>query len=138
MALVAGAGSCLVRFNTAGAKILTATYSGDANYNASVGTANHTVNKGATTTTITSPVVPEPSLTFQNVTVIVTVTGAGVTPTGSVALTGADTNCTVTLVGGTGNCVMVFNTIGAKSILATYGGDGNYNGSTDSEPHTVN
>jgi hypothetical protein len=136
-----GSGSCAtVKFNTAGAKILTATYSGDANYASSSGTANHTVIKGSTTTTITT-INPEPSNLNDTVTVVVTVisiSGSGVTPSGTVAITGADTNCTFTLSGGSGSCNVVFRTSGNKTLTATYSGDVNYESSSDTESHTVN
>ena len=135
--LASGSGSCNVVFNTAGAKTITATYSGDANNASSVGTASHTVGLGSTTTTITADT-PDPSTPGQSVAVSVTVSGAGLTPTGTVIITGADTNCTITLASGSGSCNVVFNSAGAKTITATYSGNLNYAGSTDTEVHTVN
>jgi len=135
--LSSGSGTCNAVFNTAGAKTLTATYSGDANYASSVGTASHTVGQGTTTTTITADT-PDPSVPGQAVAVNVTVSGAGATPTGTVAITGADTNCTITLSSGSGSCNAVFTTTGAKTLTATYSGDVNYWGSQDTEVHTVN
>lgn len=134
--LSAGSGSCAVTFNTAGSKTLTATYSGDATYASSSDTESHTVNKGNSTTTITADA-PDPSTAGASVTVSVTVSGAGATPTGMVLITGADTTCFITLSGGSGSCAVVFNTNGAKTLYATYSGDGNYNGSGDTESHTV-
>jgi len=136
ISLSGGSGSCNVVFNTAGAKVLSAVYSGDFAYATSSDTENHTVNKGASTTTITADT-PDPSLPSGAVSVSVSVSGAGVTPTGTVAITGADTNCTITLSGGTGSCGVVFNTMGAKVLTATYNGDLNYNASTDTENHNV-
>ncbi len=135
--LVAGSGSCNVVFNTAGAKTLTATYNGDSLNLGSMDTEGHTVNQGTSTTVITTDT-PDPSTAGQSVLVSVTVSGAGVTPTGSVVISGADINCTITLSGGSGSCSVVFNTIGAKTITANYSGDGNYLGSLDTEAHTVN
>jgi hypothetical protein len=134
--LAGGSGSCSVTFNTVGTKTLTATYSGDLNYASSLGTASHTVAKGSTTTIITADN-PDPSVPSQPVAVTVTVFGAGAAPTGTVGITGADINCTVILVGGTGSCNAVFYTIGAKTLTATYSGDSNYFSSTDTEAHTV-
>ncbi len=63
------AGQCTLTFTSAGAKTLTATYAGDANFNGSVSAgAAHTVNKADTTTTITSDT-PDPSVVGQSVTV---------------------------------------------------------------------
>jgi hypothetical protein len=66
------------------------------------------------------------------------VTGGGVTPTGTVSITGADVNCTITLSGGSGGCNVVFNTTGLlKPLTATYSGDSNYSGSFVSTTHDV-
>ncbi len=134
--LAGGSGSCNVVFNTTGAKTLTAAYSGDVNYMASSDTESHTVIQGPSTTTITADA-PDPSTPGQSVAVSVTVSGAGITPTGTVIITGADTNCTITLVSGSGSCNVVFNTVGAKTLTAAYSGDMNYAGSSDTESHTV-
>jgi hypothetical protein len=134
--LAGGTGSCNVNFATTGSKTLTASYSGDGNYSPSSGTASHTVSKGSTTTTITADT-PDPSSPTQAVTVNFTVIGAGYTPTGTVAITGADINCSQTLSGGTGSCNVVFNTLGSKTLTATYSGDSNYLGSVDTEGHAV-
>ncbi len=134
-----GTGNCSVTFNTAGAKILTATYSGDGNYNGSVGTSSHTVDKGPSTTLI-GLVAPEPSAPNEAVTVPVTVSGAGVTPTGSVGISVSgqpSINCTITLVGGAGSCTISFPLANTYTITATYGGDGNYLPSTNPYTHTV-
>jgi hypothetical protein len=137
--LAGGSGSCNVVFNTTGAKTLTATYSGDGNYavGSPPGTAPHTVNQGTATTTITADN-PDPSAAGGTVTVSVTVSGAGATPTGTVVITGADAPCTITLVGGSGSCNVVFSAIGTFTLTATYSGDANYLGSLDTEAHTVN
>ncbi|MDO9348510.1 MAG: NBR1-Ig-like domain-containing protein, partial [Anaerolineales bacterium] len=66
--LSSGSGSCSVVFTTAGARTLTATYSGDVNYAGSSGTANHTVIKGSAATAITSDL-PDPSNLNVSVTV---------------------------------------------------------------------
>jgi hypothetical protein len=135
------AGQCDVTFTSPGAKSLTATYAGDTNYNGSASTpaTPHTVNKADTTTTITSDN-PDPSTPGQSVTVQWTVTvnapGAG-TPTGNVTVTvsgGAET-CSAAVA--TGQCSLVLNTTGNRTLTATYAGDTNFNTSNDTEPHTV-
>jgi hypothetical protein len=115
-------------------------YSGNANYSGSTDTESHTVSTGkaATATTITSHV-PDPSTPGQAVVVNVTVSGAGLpAPSGTVEITGADTNCSILLLAdGTGSCSIIFNTVGHKTITATYSGDWKYAPSSGSEGHTV-
>jgi hypothetical protein len=135
--LTAGSGTCNVSFNSAGSKLLTASYSGSASYAGSSTTASQTVNKGPTATVITANT-PNPAATGQAITVSATVSGAGPTPTGTVTLTGADTNCTFSLASGSGSCnSVIFNTTGSKTITATYSGDGNYLGSSGTASETV-
>jgi hypothetical protein len=137
--LAGGSGTCNVVFNTTGAKTIKANYSGDVNYTSGSDTESHTVTLGTSTTVITADA-PNPSMPGQSVSLSVTVSGAGVTPTGTVAITGADINCTVTLSGGSGSCNVVFNTVlPAKVITATYSGDMNYaSSSTVASPvHTM-
>jgi hypothetical protein len=138
------AGSCSITFNSTGLRTLTAAYVGDGNFNGSTSAAEpHTVDKGDTTTTITSDN-PDPSVAFQNYTVDVTVAPvapAAGTPTGTVNVgDGAGATCVITLSGGggSGSCTLASATAGPKTLTATYVGDTNFNGSTDTEPHNVN
>ncbi|HEX5004923.1 MAG TPA: Ig-like domain-containing protein, partial [Gemmatimonadales bacterium] len=137
-AAAVAAGGCSVALTTVGARTLTATYSGDANFggSASAGTA-HTVAPGASTTTITSDT-PDPSVTGQSVTVTFTVTGAAGTPTGNVNVSdGGSVSCAATVA--VGQCVLVFPTAGAKTLTAAYGGDLNYlSGLSTGVSHLVN
>jgi hypothetical protein len=87
-------------------------------------------------TTITADT-PDPSRVNENVTVRVTVMGGTTTPTGTVSITGANTNCTATLSGGTGSCVVNFTSVGTKILTATYAGDASHPPSTDTEAHQV-
>jgi uncharacterized repeat protein (TIGR01451 family) len=133
------AGSCTLALAGVGNRTLTATYAGDTSYNGSSDTEAHTVNKADTVTAIVSDN-PDSSFVGQNVTVVFTVLavppGAG-TPAGNVVVTasgGAET-CTGTVAAG--SCVITLTTPGARTLTATYNGDANFNGSTDTEPHTV-
>ncbi len=91
----------------------------------------------ATVTTITADT-PDPSVVNQNVTVSVTVVGGTSIPTGTVAITGANTNCTITLTNGSGSCTTVkFTSTGTKTLTATYSGDASHPASNDTETHTV-
>jgi hypothetical protein len=144
--VAAGVASCQITFPTAGAKTITATYSGTANYATSTTTAAapHTVNGANTTTTITADT-PDPSDVGQAVTVNVSVApvapGAGTVAEGTVTISATDAApCTTgTLVAGVGSCQITFTASGAKTITATYNGTANYLTSTSTgAPHTVN
>jgi hypothetical protein len=129
-------GSCSLTSTTAGAKTLIATYAGDSNFNGSTSAgAPHQVNKASTTTTITTDS-PDPSVVGQAYTVTFTVSGSG-TPTGNVTVSDSTDSCTGTVA--TGNCSLTSTTAGSKTLIATYAGDGNFNGSTSAEEsHQVN
>ena len=88
------------------------------------------------TTTIIDSTTPFPSKINEQVLVTVTVS-ATTTPTGDVYITGADTNCTITLSGGTGSCYVTFATAGVKSLTASYAGDADHDSSSGSASHQV-
>jgi hypothetical protein len=120
---------------------IVACYDGSGGFAVSQATLTQTVNKAATTSTITLDS-PDPSNIGQAVTVnyaiAVTTPGAG-TPTGNVTVTasgGAET-CTGTVAAGT--CSITLNASGARNLTATYAGDGSFNGSASAATaHTVN
>ena len=91
------------------------------------------------TTTLITGDTPDPSSINGNVVISVRVTGTSLSPSGSrVYITGANTNCTITLnSSGTGSCLVKFTTNGSKTITATYLGDNTHTGSSDTETHTV-
>ena len=117
------AGTCTLTPTTAGAKTLTATYSGDANFSSSSGTASHVV-KSDSIMTITSDD-PDPSVVGQAIVVSYTVTSADGTPTGNVTVSDGVDSCTATVAAGT--CTLTPTTAGAKTLTATYAGDANFN-----------
>ena len=134
------AGSCSLTLTTSGARTLTATYAGNANFNGSVSSgASHTVNNAGTTATIASDT-PDPSVVGQAVTVTYTVTATppgSCTPTGNVTVSDGVNNCTGTVAAG--SCSLTLTTAGARTLTATYAGDANFNGSISSgASHTVN
>jgi hypothetical protein len=103
-----------------------ATYQGDANFNgASSPAAGHTVNQLPSATTITAHL-PEPSVIGQAITVDVSVSGGGPVPGGSVTVTDQTDSCVATLNQGSGSCVLVPTTSGAKTLTADYAGDAIY------------
>ncbi|MEO7253722.1 MAG: Ig-like domain repeat protein, partial [Casimicrobium sp.] len=118
------AGPASVALFTAGARNLTATYLGDANFNASPASANasHQVNKADTTVTITSDT-PNPSNAGQTVTVNYTVStnSPGTdTPTGSVTVSDGVDSASGTVAGGTASITL--NTSGNRTLTAAYAG----------------
>jgi len=131
--------SCNLTSTSAGAKTISATYNGDANYNASpAGSTAHTVNKAGTTTTITGQ-----SATTTNTTtpftvfysVSVTAPGAG-TPTGNVTVSDGAQSCTATVAAG--QCTLTLTTVGSRTLTATYAGDANFSGGVSTGvSHTV-
>lgn len=97
--------------------------------------------KEPTITTILSDQ-PEPSEPGQLVEIVVEVSGTKTPPTGTVEITGADQNCTITLVSGSnntssGSCFVRFDSIGDKTLTATYTGDSKHDPSDDTETHSV-
>ena len=123
--------SCQLTSVTAGAKSLTATYNGDANFNSSVSvSAAHQVNQAATTTTIVSDT-PAPSVVGTAVAVTASVApvppGGGGSPTGSIAISDGVDGCTITLPAT--SCNWTPTTVGTRMLVATYGGDANFGGS---------
>lgn len=142
--------------NTSGLAVgphtITATYSGNGNFQGSVGTLSggQTVNQGATTTTINSVLPASPSTSADALTVSYNVVpvapaagalnGAGVLVT--VSLDGGLETCTGSVsAGGAGNCIIPAPIVpGARTVTATYSGNTNFAGSTSTPPvdHTVN
>src|SRR5581483_11743068 len=121
---------------------VSAGYAGSATFAASSSSGNPsvTVNKASTTTAITGHT-PNPSNVNAPILVTATVTptapGAGM-PTGTIAITDGTVSCQITLPGTT--CNLTPTTAGSKQIVATYGGDASFLGSSDAPgvSHTVN
>jgi hypothetical protein len=119
------AGSCSAVFTTLGARTLTATYAGNANYLTSAGTANHAVQANGATVSVSGS--PTSSVTGQTVTFTATVTGGSGTPTGTVQfqVDGSDAGPPVTLSGGSAQFSTQLDA-GSRTITANYSGDGTY------------
>ncbi|HLO14078.1 MAG TPA: lamin tail domain-containing protein [Anaerolineales bacterium] len=88
-----------------------------------------------TITTITSDA-PDPSVVNRPVTVTVSVVGGTIPPTGTISITGANSNCTINLSNST-SCIVNFTFSGTKTLTATYGGDSTHPPSSDMESHQV-
>jgi hypothetical protein len=133
------AGGCSIVLPTAGAKTLTASYAGDANFNSSSGNATHIVNTAATTTSASS-VSPSPSVLGQSVSVsflVSSVSPEAGTPTGTVTVSdGLGASCSASVAAG--SCALSFTSVGARTLTASYAGDTSFLGSSGTAAHTVN
>ena len=114
-----------------GSHTITADYTPSGNFSGSTGTLSggQTVNKAATTMTITSFAPTSGNgVTGQAVTVnwAVAVTSPGTgTPTGTVTVTGGS-GCSAAVA--TGHCDVTFATAGAQTVAASYAGDTHFTG----------
>jgi PKD repeat protein len=131
-------GSCSYTPIGFGSRTITATYQGNSSFNGSSDTEEHTVTTppAGTTTTITGDG-PDPSDPGVPITVSFTVSSASGTPTGNVEVTDQNGG------GCNGNapsdsCSYTPNGTGSRTITATYEGNSSFNGSSDTEEHTVN
>jgi hypothetical protein len=135
-----------------GSHSVSASYAGDASYNASSSTATaFTVVQGATTVTVAPASASIDSLAADQVVVTVSTSSVGNYPTGTIVLTANGvTLATVSSgyqVGFSGNGGVAISTTlsvqgsvlsaGANTIAATYSGDGNYTGSNGLATITV-
>ena len=131
------AGSCALIFSTPGDRNIVATYSGDAAYASSTAPGVHRVRYD-TTTVITSHT-PNPSSVGQSVTVGFSVAPnaqGGPVPSGNVTITDGVNNCTAAAAAGA--CAITLSTSGARTLVATYSGDGfNKTGASAGVPHQV-
>jgi len=141
--------TCTVPLPTSGSYTVSASYSGDTNFVASLGTALQTVTATPTTTAVAAN--PNPSSVNQSVTFTATVTStiAGSTnPTGSVAFSytvgggpsiplcaavNVSTLGTIT----TATCMNTLPAQGAYTIKAAYSGDGNFQAGSGVASQTV-
>jgi hypothetical protein len=113
--------------------LITATYSGDANYNSAVGTVTQTVAKATPASTLTSS--PNPSLPGSAVVLTDTLPN---NVTGTVTFTnGATTLGTSTVTNGVATLTTSTLPLGSDLVTATYNGDGNFNSSVATATQTV-
>ena len=133
-------GTCSLAFPTVGARTITATYVGDADFAGSASAGEpHLVSQAATVTSITGHS-PDPSTTSTAVAVTWTVLpvapGAGA-PTGLVTVTDGVDSCNAAVAAG--GCSLTLTTGGARSLVATYAGDTEFTGSSSTgTAHQVN
>ena len=139
--VIAGSASLPVSSLPVGYGYITANYSGDANVAGSSGSTSQTIQT-ATTTTIASSS-PNPSTAGEPITLTATVSAVppgGGTPTGTVDFYDSTTETdlgSVALSGGTVSLTTSNLEIGGHDLTATYDGDSNFAGSSDSAGQTV-
>ena len=123
---------------TAGSHAIAAGYGGDTNFSASSGNLTQTVNKGATTTVVTSPGPSSGGLAVTYTATVSSTAPSGISPTGTVTFKDAtSTICTVTspTTSGAGSSAYQCTepatsmTSGTHQITAVYSGDTNFTGS---------
>jgi uncharacterized repeat protein (TIGR03803 family) len=125
-----------------GTDSLTAAYQGSATLAGSTSNiVSQVVKPDGSATSVTSA--PNPSTSGQEVTITATVSPSGPpTPTGTVGFTSNGTaisGCAaVTLSSSMAVCMTSSLAVGTDAIVATYSGDGNYNGSNGMFSQTVN
>lgn len=136
--------SCPTSFPASGTFLVTATYTGDANFNGGSATANIVVSSTGTKVAVSSisPVAPNTISVNQQATFTATVTSlvtdTGLTlPSGTVTFFDTTTSPSVALCttmpasGGVFSaCKGAFLTQGSRKVTAVYNGDSNFGGST--------
>jgi len=143
VALTNGVAALSTSTLAAGTPTITAAYGGSTKFAVSSGSILQTVNKAATTSTITGSS-PNPSTFGQAVTFTATVTtgAGGGTPGGTVTfMKGTASLGKATLASGTATFTTKTTQLpaGTNSITALYGGDANHDGSTSATfTQTVN
>jgi hypothetical protein len=127
-----GSGQTTMSMNSlaVGPHPITANYVGDNNFSASLSPMlTQTVNQNAAAIALKSSL--NPSSFGQAVTFTATVTGSGGTPTGTVIFKDGGTVVgTATLTGPAASVTTSSLSIGTHSIVAIYGGDGNFTAAT--------
>jgi Bacterial Ig-like domain (group 3) len=135
-AIAVGTATCTTSLGTAGPHAITAVYSGDTRFLTSTSAAlTQVVNRGATSSVVTSSV--NPSVSGQGLTYTAAVTAsapASGTPTGTAAFN--DAGLTIAgcgaqpLVAGIASCSVGYAAVGTHTITATYSGDADFLSST--------
>ncbi|MHB1958105.1 MAG: Ig-like domain repeat protein [Acidobacteriaceae bacterium] len=146
VALSSGTASTTISFSAAGSHTISATYSGDSNFNSSNASTTVSVSAsagGASTTTTVSANPPSVALGSSVVLTANVTSNISGTVTGTVEFTlGNTTLGTVTLGSGSGSLTVVASSsngfsVGSNTITATFSGDSNYASSSGTTTVTV-
>lgn len=116
-----------------GTHAISAMYSGDARYAASV-SAPVVVTIAQAVASVSAAASANPSYAGQSVTYSIAVAGSGPVPTGMVSLTGAGSTASTATLDGTGKATIAvaFANAGSAAVTASYSGDANYAAATTS------
>jgi hypothetical protein len=136
--LSAGIGSCQLILTSAGTYILEAAFGGDSSFISSTTSAEHTVIKAPSTTTILSDL-PDPSVVDETIVVSYEVSSIFGIPAGKVSVYVNETSetCSNKLVNGASSCELSISKPGLHTLTAAYNGNAAMNPSSDTEEHTV-
>lgn len=130
-------GSCELVLIAPGERLLAAAFPGSPDFLASEGSAAHTVAVVSTTTSIQSQS-PKTTVVGQPYVVTVLVESSSGTPTGTVVVDEGENDCeTPALKNGSASCQLTSQVAGARTLTATYAGQGIFSGSSDSAGHQV-
>jgi Bacterial Ig-like domain (group 3)/Carboxypeptidase regulatory-like domain/IPT/TIG domain/Bacterial Ig-like domain len=118
---------------------ITATYSGDADYEASEGSLTQTIVRASTTTAVSSTKNPAPVGSSGSIKATVkAVAPGGGTPTGTVTFReGESVLAVVPLASGSATYPLKSLPVGTHEILASYGGSANYEASEGAIAQTI-
>ncbi|HEX4340879.1 MAG TPA: Ig-like domain-containing protein [Polyangiaceae bacterium] len=113
-----------------GSHTVVASYGGDANHSGATGSLIEVVTPAPTTLALKTSLTP--AVFGEGVTVTATVTFTGATPTGAVTFLDGTTSLGSAALGVAGEASLTFPAllVGARSLTATYAGDGNHAGTT--------
>jgi hypothetical protein len=140
--LTSGSGTCSITENAAESPFsVTASYSGDLNYTSATGKTTETVAKATPTVSVSGP----SSAVTGVIDYVVTISGQGASPSGSVTISdgtkmssGALNTCTIALnAEGIGACALQEGT-GTYQVTAKYTGDYNYGAASTTTTEVVN
>ena len=126
--------SGVATFLFTGTKVRTYKISAGAGGVAIVQTASVQVTKAPTVTAIVSDN-PDPSIVGQPITVIFTVTATSGTPPGNVTVSDGQVSCSATVAAG--QCQLMPQTAGDRTLTATYGGSDVFAQSSGTASHRV-
>ena len=137
-----GSGTCSITENAAESPFsVAASYSGDGNYTSATGKTTETVAKATPTVSVSGP----SSAVTGVIDYVVTISGQGASPSGSVTISdgtkmssGALNTCTIALnAEGIGACALQEGT-GTYQVTAKYTGDYNYGAASTTTTEVVN